>query len=87
MDRYPGSFRTPLELEKLWKPFLVPGHPVNISFEAPMFLQMGNNTQLFRDTSVNRLAAAASSPEVTAVSKGSECRSLNLAITMRRFRK
>jgi hypothetical protein len=42
---------------------------VNISFEAPMFLRMGNDKQLFRDTSVNGLAAAASSPEVTAVSK------------------
>jgi len=57
------------ELEKLWKPFLVPGHPVNISFEAPMFLRMGNDAHLFRDTNVNRPAAAASSPEVTAVSK------------------
>jgi hypothetical protein len=57
------------DLEELWKPFLVPGHPVNISFEAPMFLRMGNDSQLFRDTTVNNLAAAALSPAVTAVSK------------------
>lgn len=57
------------DLEELWKPFLAPGHPVNISFEAPMFLLMGNNNQLFRDTTVNSLATAVFSPAVTAVSK------------------
>ena len=54
------------ELEELWAPFLAPGKPVNISFEAPMFIRMGP-TQLFRDTSVNRLAAAILSPAVSAV--------------------
>ena len=57
------------QLEKLWKPFLVPGHSVNISFEAPMFIRMGDDSRLFRDTTVNHLAAAAFSPAVTAVSK------------------
>jgi hypothetical protein len=57
------------DLEQLWRPFLVQGRPVNISFEAPMFLQMGNPNQLFRDTTVNRLATAAFSPAVTAVGK------------------
>jgi hypothetical protein len=57
------------DLEQLWKAFVVQGRPVNISFEAPMFLQMGNPNQLFRDTTVNRLATATFSPTVTAVSK------------------
>ena len=56
------------ELEELWAPFLAPGKPVNISFEAPMFIRMGPS-QFFRDTSVNRLSDAILSPAVTAVSK------------------
>ena len=56
------------ELEELWAPFLTPGKPVNISFEAPMFIRMGPS-QFFRDTSVNRLSSAVLSPAVTAVGK------------------
>jgi hypothetical protein len=57
------------QLKELWAPFLVPGRPVNISFESPMFVQMGTD-QYFRDTKVNHWTAAVSSPAVIAVSKG-----------------
>lgn len=56
------------DLQALWGPFVKPDHPLIVSIEDPLFLQLNSNPGVFyRDRSINEWADARSSPAVRTI--------------------